>query len=283
MLEAQFPETAETQPELLAQHYTEAGLSAQAVDYWQRAAQGALKRSANVEAIAHVTKGLEVLAGLAKTSTRTEQELTLHLILGTALQTTKGYAAPEVEQVYARALELSQQVRESPQALQALLGLRGFYQVRGTFHTARTLGEQAVTLAPRVHDPELVAYAHYSLGHTLFSLGEFAAARGHFERGVASAVLRPHRSAPFASIIYPEVFNRALLASSLGYLGYVDQALSQVQQGRALAQELAHPPSLEFALSIPLASTSCGGKCPQPTHTLRQRLPLPRNRVLRSG
>jgi predicted ATPase len=183
------------------------------------------------------------------TATRTEQELALHLMLGTALQTTKGVATPEVEQVYARAQELAQQVRESPQLLQALVGLRNFYQVRGDFHTARELGEQAVALASRVQDPELVAYAHYSLGHTLFSLGAFATARTHFEHGVASAVRLPQRAAPWASIIHPEVFNRALLASALGYLGYVDQALTQAQQGHALAQELAHPPSLEFALS----------------------------------
>jgi predicted ATPase len=100
-----------------------------------------------------------------------------------------------------------------------------------------------------VQEPELVAYAHYSLGHTLFSLGAFATSRAHFEHGVASAVRQPQRAAPFASVIHPEVVNRALLASALGYLGNVDQALTQVQQGRALAQELAHPPSLEFALS----------------------------------
>jgi predicted ATPase len=244
-----FPETAETEPELLAYHYTAAGLSAPAVDYWQRAGQRALERSANVEAIAHVTKGLEVLAGLPETATRTAQELTLHLLWGTALQTTRGYAAPRVEQIYTRALELSQQVSEPQQVLQALVGLRHLYQVRGEFHTARALGEQAVTLAPRVHDHDLVASAHYSLGHTLFSLGEFATARGHFEHGVASAALRQPRSALLASVIHPEVFSRALLAGSLGYLGYVDQALTHARQGLTRAQELAHPPSLEFALS----------------------------------
>ena len=196
-----------------------------------------------------MTKGLEVLAGLPETATRIEQELALHLMLGTALQTTKGNATPAVEQVYNRARELSQQVRESPQLLQALLGLRGFYQVRGDFHTARELGEQAVALASRVQDPELVAYAHYSLGHTMFSLGAFATARAHFEHGVASAVRQPQRAAPFASHVHTEVLNRTMLASSLGYLGYVDQEFTQVQQGRALAQELRHLPSLELALS----------------------------------
>jgi tetratricopeptide (TPR) repeat protein len=249
VLAAQFPETVEIQPELLAHHFTEAGLHAPAVEAWRKAGQRSAACSAYVEAIAHATKGLEVLAGLPETAKRTEQELALHLMLGTALQVTKGMAVPEVEQVYTRARECSQQVRESPQLVQALLGLRGFYQLRGDFHTARELGEQAVALASQVQDPGLVAYAHYSLGHTLFSLGAFATARAHFEHGVVSAVRQPQRAAPIAWFIHPEVFNRTILASALGYLGYVDQALIQVQQGCALAQELAHPPSLEVALS----------------------------------
>jgi class 3 adenylate cyclase/predicted ATPase len=249
VLVERFPETAETQPELLAHHFTEARLHAQAIEAWRQAGQRSAARSAYVEATAHVTKGLAVLAGLPETATRTEQELALHLMLGTALQTTKGYATPAVEQIYTRARELSQQVRESPQLLQALVGLRHFYQVRGDFHTAREVGEQAVALAARVQAPELVAEAHYSLGHTLFSLGAFATARAHFEHGVASAMHLPQRVATFASVIHPEVSNRVLLASSLGYLGYVDQALTQIQQGRAVAQELMHPPSLEVALS----------------------------------
>jgi class 3 adenylate cyclase/tetratricopeptide (TPR) repeat protein len=249
VLATQFPETAETQPELLAHHLMEAGLHAPAVEAWRKAAQRSAARSAYVEAIAHATKGLEVLAGLPETAARTEQELALHLMLGTALQTTKGMAVPEVEQLYTRARELSQQVRESPQLVQALLGLRVFYQLRGDFHTARELGEQAVALASRVQAPGLLAYAHYSLGHTLFSLGAFATARAHFEHGVVSAVRQPQRAAPFVWVIHPEVSNRTILASALGYLGYVDQALIQAQQGCALAQELAHPPSLEVALS----------------------------------
>src|SRR6266567_8406714 len=84
VLEARFPESCETQPELLAHHYTEAGLSAQAIPYWQRAGQRAIERSANLEALGHLTKGLEVLAILPDTPERTQQELDLQLTLGPA-------------------------------------------------------------------------------------------------------------------------------------------------------------------------------------------------------
>ena len=142
----------------------------------------------------------------------------MHLLWGTALQTTKGYAAPDSG---TGVCPCPGTVAAGRRAAAGLAGVdrspRGLYQVRGDFHTARALGEQAVALAPRVADPDLMAYAHYALGHTLFSLGDFAAARSHFEHGVASAMLRQHRAALLASVILPEVNNRALLAASLGY------------------------------------------------------------------
>jgi predicted ATPase len=97
VLEKKFPETRETQPELLAHHYTEAGLVVQAIPYWQRAGQRAVERSANIEAIGHLTEGLELLKTLPDTPERTQQELTLQITLGVPLIHTKGYAAPEVE------------------------------------------------------------------------------------------------------------------------------------------------------------------------------------------
>src|SRR5713226_4969067 len=94
MLEEQFAEAKETQPELLAHHCTEAGLSAQAIPYWQRAGQRAIARSAYIEAISHLTKGLELLSSLPDTLERTEQELMLQIALGVPLVATKGWAAP---------------------------------------------------------------------------------------------------------------------------------------------------------------------------------------------
>ena len=93
-LEQHFPDIAETQPELLAHHYTEAGLPAQAIPYWQRAGQRAVERSANVEAISHFTKGLELLKTLPETPERTQQELTLQLALGSPLLMLKGPYGP---------------------------------------------------------------------------------------------------------------------------------------------------------------------------------------------
>jgi predicted ATPase len=123
VLETQFPETAAAQPELLAHHCTEAGLNAQAVAYWQQAGQRAIQRSAHVEAMSHLTRGLERLATLPDTAERTQHELSLQTTLGSALMATKGQGAPEVGQAYARARELCRQVGEAPQLFPVLFGL----------------------------------------------------------------------------------------------------------------------------------------------------------------
>src|SRR5262249_43147063 len=108
VLEAQFPEVAETQPELLAHHYTEAGLYEQAGRYWQRAGENAIQRSTHVEAIAHLRQGLELLQTLPETPERFQREVDMLIALGASLLTVKGSAAPEVGQTYTRARHLCQ-------------------------------------------------------------------------------------------------------------------------------------------------------------------------------
>src|SRR5262249_23575700 len=95
VLEDHFSEIKDTQPELLAHHYTEAGLISQAIPYWQQAGQHAMARSAYVEAINHLTKGLEVLKTLPDTSERARQELALQLTLGPSLLAAKGWTVSE--------------------------------------------------------------------------------------------------------------------------------------------------------------------------------------------
>jgi predicted ATPase len=147
-LEERFPETRETHPELLAHHYTEAGLNAQAIPYWQQAGQRAIERSANVEAINHLTKGLAVLETVPQTPERNQQELTLQLALGAALSMLKGYTAPEMEQAYNRARQLCQQIGDSLERFTALAGLKRFYRSRTELKTAQELGEELIGLGP---------------------------------------------------------------------------------------------------------------------------------------
>jgi predicted ATPase len=119
MLEAQFPDTAEAQPELLAHHYTEAGLIEKAVHYWHHAGQRAIERSAHVEAIAHLRQGLALLQTLPETPQRLQREIDMLIALGASLIAVKGYAASEVQQTYIRAQHLCQHL-DNPQQLLVL-------------------------------------------------------------------------------------------------------------------------------------------------------------------
>src|SRR5262249_46867132 len=151
-LEEQFTETAEAQPELLAHHYTEAGLTEQAVHYWQKAGQSAIERSAHVEAIAHLRTGLTLLQTLPETPGRSQQELRLLIALGASFIATKGSGAPEVEQTYLRAQHLCQHLDDPHRLFPVLRGLWNYYNARAELQTAQALGERLLTLAQQAHN-----------------------------------------------------------------------------------------------------------------------------------
>jgi predicted ATPase len=248
MLERHFPGTAATRPELLAHHYTEAGLPALAVDYWQRAGQQAVQHSASAEAVAHFTKGVELLATLPGTAEHTQHELTLQLALGVALAATKGFGALEVEHAYGRARALCQQVGDTPQLITALFGLWRCYNTRAELQTARTLAEQCLSLAQDQQDTALLLVAHWMLGQTLFWLGEMSLTRAHLEESMALYDARQHHTLAVRYGTDPGVTCRSYTASVLWLLGYPAQARRRDYEAAALAQELSHPFSLGLTL-----------------------------------
>jgi predicted ATPase len=249
VLEEKFSETKETQPELVAHHYTEAGLIAQAVPYWQQAGQKAVERSAHMEAISHLTMGLELLKTLPDTRERLQQELTLQIALGAPLKVTKGYGALEVERTYLRSRELCQQIGQTPQLFSVLWGLWGVYIVRAELQTARELGKQCLALAQSVSDPALLVEAHFALGLTLHFLGELASARDLLEEGSALYNLQQYRSHVFLYGQDPGVGCLSWVAHVQWHRGYPDQALKRNYEALSLARELSHPYSVAYALA----------------------------------
>jgi predicted ATPase len=248
VFEARFPALVKTQPELIAQHYTAAGCSEPAVHYWQRAGQQASDRSAHLEAISHLTIGIELLKTLPKTSERTQHALTLHIALGSVLQMAKGLAAPEVEHAYTQARALCQQVGETPELVPVLFGLWRFYLLRPQLHTARELGDTLLRLAQRTDDPALAVVAHHALGATWFNLGVLPAARRHLEAGIACYMPEQRRAPVFRIGHDLGIGCQANAARTLWLLGYPEQALARLHEALALAHVLSHPYSLAFAL-----------------------------------
>ena len=250
VLEAQFPETAEAQPELLAHHYTEAGLIEQAVGYWHKAGQRASERSAYVEAIAHLRQGLTLLEALPETPQRLQREVDMLIALGASLLAVKGYAAPEVGEAYLYARQLCEHLDDLHQLFSVLRGLWSYYLVRAELQTAHALGKQLLTLAQQVQDAAMLLGAHRALGATLWSLGLVASAYMHFAQGIALYDPQQHRASAF---LYGEdagVICHILAARALWDLGYPDQGLARSQEAVTLAQQSAHPFSLSFVLSF---------------------------------
>jgi len=244
VLETQFPETVETQPELVAQHYTAADCAEQAIPYWQRAGEHASDRSAHLEAISHCTTAIALLQTLPETPEHPQQALTLYIALGAALQMAKGHAAPEVEHAYTRAGAWCQQVGETPELVPVLFGLWRFYHVRSQLHTARELGETLLRLARHADDPALAVLAHSALGFTSLCLGALPVARQHLEEAIARDTPDQHRAPVFRIGHDPGVGCRAYAARALWLLGYPEQALAHVHDALALAHALSHPYTL---------------------------------------
>lgn len=249
MLEAQFPDTVATEPELVAHHYTEAGCYEQAVGYWQQAGQRAIQRSANVEAIAHLRQGIALLTTLPDTPARVQSELTLQTTLGPALMATRGYAAPEVAATYNRARELCQQAEETPELFPVLWGMWLLYTGQAEHETARELGEQCLSLAQRLDDPALLLEARLALGVSWFYLGQLSQAHAHLEQGMRLYDPQQHHALAFRyGNIDPGVGCLAYAGWTLWVQGYPDQALGRVNEALTLAQNLEHPYTLARGL-----------------------------------
>jgi predicted ATPase len=233
-----FPDLAETQPELLAHHCTEAGLAEQAVGYWQRAGERSNARSAYVEAVAHCTKGLEVLRTLPDTPARAQHELDMQIALGQALASTKGQASPETGHAFTRARELCHQVGGSPQLCDILTELIVFYHNRGELQIACELAEECLPLAQCQHDPARLLRAHAALGHSLYWLGELVPACAHLEQALALAASKQERTLTQHAL--SGVTCLSFVAYLLWRLGYPAQALKRSHEAFTLVQELSH-------------------------------------------
>jgi DNA-binding winged helix-turn-helix (wHTH) protein/predicted ATPase len=240
-LERGFGQDAPAIASELAMHFERGAEPDSAVRYLRHAGETALRRSAHAEAIAHLTRAIDLLQTLADGPARTRQEIMLRLALGPAWMAARGYAAPEVEQTYARALELSRGLGEPLELFRAIKGLWNFRLVRAELRAARALSEELLDRAERRGDGEVVTHAHAELGQTLFHLGELREACEHLERAIVREA--PASGAPDARVL-------AYLAWALWCQGYPDQALARGQEAAALARANGRPHHLAFVLGF---------------------------------
>ncbi|HSA80013.1 MAG TPA: adenylate/guanylate cyclase domain-containing protein [Geminicoccaceae bacterium] len=251
-LEERFAETVAAVPEVLAHHHGAAGETEAAFGYWFEAGRRAAERSANQEAIEHLTKARSALDTLPAGPARDRRELDVLTILGPAVLATQGFAAAEAEPIYLRVRELGRAVGDREQDIAALQALRTLYQVRGRLDDARIQAEELLDLG-RQDGAEIYRFeGHRALGTIEVYRGRLRSARDHLER--ALVLYDPARLTSFARLPHghPGVIALSFLASTLDLLGFPDQAKKRRHEASRLAKDLVHPFSLAQTLAISL-------------------------------
>ncbi|WP_245329323.1 adenylate/guanylate cyclase domain-containing protein [Bradyrhizobium centrolobii] len=263
-LRDKFPLVAETEPEVLAHHFTEAGLSEVALEWWRKAGQQALKRSAYSEAIAHLRKAIAVADELPDEPGRTMSRLHLQIAYGRALRGSLGHSAPETVAAWTRARQLAADINDPVELAPIHSGLFNACLTHGEIAPMRELANAIASAAERrPESPVAAVVAHWTSGVTCWFGGDYLNARMHLERALAIYDAAPDPATFRASALdLPFVIMR-FLALVLWPLGRIDRA-------RRLAAEAVRAPGEKRALSQANALVHravfdglCGGRLQQ--------------------
>ena len=256
-LEEQFPNIVATAPETLAHHFAEAGLTGPAIEYWGRAGERALGRSANAEAVKHLTKGIELTRSLPVSVERHRRELALQMPLGPAMMALKGAAAPETVQIFSRARELLTEDATLAEQMNVLMGLWLSRGVSGDLAGAREVAQQCLSLATQHQHAGAEARANRYVGQTRLMMGELVEARRHLERTLELC------DAHQAIVLHFLDDNRVHALSQLGWtlwlLGYPDQSAAAVSSARAAAKDVDHAVTTAMAFIAEAKLGTVGG------------------------
>jgi class 3 adenylate cyclase/tetratricopeptide (TPR) repeat protein len=249
-VEERFPELAASEPEVLAYHFAEAGLLAQACDYRMRAGDRAASRSAYQEAVAHFSAGLKAAEALPASADRTRRQLDFLLKLGPALIVTRGMASAEVEDAYKRAAEMGEATGDEPATFKAKWGLWLNANIRRKTALARDRADELLALAQRSGDADLMLEAHHCRWSTSFFRGDVAATLKDCQVGIATYDMARHRHLGYAFGGHdPGVCAEVCGAMTLQMTGDTADAELAAARGLALAEALDHPNTLAHCLN----------------------------------
>ena len=246
-LEDAFPEVAETQPELVAHHYATAGLTASAIDYYRRAAERAMAASANADAIAHLTRGLELIASLPEPSERISREIDFRLALGPPLTAVRGWGSVEAQAAYTRAKELCAGAGDTPELFRSLVGLWVYHLVQPDMETASELSRDLFNLAVKLGNDDFRLLAEHVACTTCLWSGRYTSAASHAARVPVLYDPERHRG-PKIYMNDPAIGTLGFEALALWCLGYPERASERGLAALAMGQTVAHPFSLCCAL-----------------------------------
>jgi class 3 adenylate cyclase/predicted ATPase len=251
-----YPEKTEREPELLAYHLTESGQSEPAVRSWLKAGKQAARLSANLEAIGHLRHGMAVVQGNPDMPHHDEMELELRIGLGHALIAAKGYGEQEVEDNFARALELGRKLDDEEKVLAALRGLWMRHFIRADLTKAHDLSVELLKFAKRQRSNETAVpaqqsgyfmEAHRAIGMTMLYRGRFVPAQHHLRRSLELYDPTQHHDLA-ERLINPGVISLSYLGYLQWFLGRPEAARQHSDQAISNADDMRHPFTLAFAL-----------------------------------
>ena len=268
-LESQFADIADNQPELLAHHFTEAGLIEKAAGFWGKAGQRSLERSALVEAVEQLTRALAQIAALPATPALRHYQIELHADLIAPLIHVKGHAALETKAAVEKArllIEQADALGEPPEdPLLLFLVLYGFWVanvVAFNGEVVRELAAQFLALAEKQGTTAPLLIAHRIAGQSLMFTGDISEARAHHDKGIA--LYDPARHRPLAMRFSQDagVTMLSFRSWTLWLLGYPEAALADAEQALRYAREIGQAATLMAALNITAATHIFCGSYP---------------------
>lgn len=246
---ARFADEARANPEVVAHHFSRAGMPPEAIEHWQKAGELAESRSGYAEAIGHFMNALEHLALLPQSSDRDLRELSLRVKLGPALAALKGMGNAEMGGNYARACEISEGAGDNPERFMALWGDWIYKGSTGQLERAASRADELVGLSQRLGDADLVLQAHHSRWTTFQLLGRAAIARADTQQGIRLYDRqRHHHHAHIYGGHDPGVCGRGTGAISAWLTGHPDEAGRLAEDAIALGRDLGHPFSLAVGM-----------------------------------
>lgn len=245
LLQEEFPAVAEAEPELMAYHSERGGLVAEAVEYLQRAGARAIQRSAQHEALSHLSRGLDLLLGSPDTPARPEREMTLRSLLLAVLAAIRGWAAPEVAANAERCIALSRELGGGGRLIPSLYGLWTFHVVRGDRQPSFDLAAELARLA---ENPVQVFIGHSAQVVTFFYGGRFAEALAHVEP--AAELFAPNLSPELTQIFGEESTLLAYVCEiwALWIVGCPETAVRKADTLLAAVEALRSPFQIAFVL-----------------------------------
>jgi predicted ATPase len=248
-LEEKFADIVASQPEIVAHHFTAAGLVDPATDYWLKAGHLALSRSANAEAVKHLRQGIELTQSQAPSAKRIRKELDFYLALGPAMAATEGYAAPGTLRAFSHARDLLGEGGTPTEQMTVLWGVNLAHFMRGENIAAREVAHRCLALAAEHEHPGMSALANRFMGQTLWMMGAFVEARSHLERALDVCAANQETITSYRTFgVDDKVAALSVLSRTLWILGYPEQAAAVAGQAMARARNMGLAFTTAFAL-----------------------------------